>query len=296
MEPPESIVETSRRREFEMIRAMRGIVPVPPVYWIDPEGEDLPYPALVYGFAEGIIQPKPRPGQAVRGAGTNFSPELRAAISAQFVRHLAAIHTVPAEHLQGLKWFSPAKVGSNESVIRQVNWWRRVWEEDRPIENPLMDVAYRWLIDNAPALDHISVVHGDYRAGNFLFTEHDQTITAILDWELSVLGDRHQDLTWCTRKAQSRYAEDGETLLASGLIPADQFFERYERASGLSIDPWRLQYYQLFNDYCSTVHMVATAWRVSNYGKTHQDIVVAWTSVGGNVILGRLREQLEELA
>src|SRR5262252_2006311 len=57
MEPAESIVETSRLREFQLIRAVQSTVPVPPVYWCDPHGEHLPYPALVYGFAEGVAKP-----------------------------------------------------------------------------------------------------------------------------------------------------------------------------------------------------------------------------------------------
>ena len=86
--------------------------------------------------------------------------------------------------------FDAAQSGSNDAVIRQVNWWRRVWEEDRKEDDPLMEVTYNWLIRNAPKLDHVSIVHGDCRGGNFLFTEHDAKITAWLDWELAYLGDR----------------------------------------------------------------------------------------------------------
>ena len=45
MEPAASIVETSRRREFEIINAMQPHVPVPEVFWVDDEGTYLPYPA-----------------------------------------------------------------------------------------------------------------------------------------------------------------------------------------------------------------------------------------------------------
>ena len=295
MEPPEAIVETSRKREFEILKLMRGVVPVPPCYWIDAEGEHLPYPALVYGFAEGVTKPQARPSQQVSGIGTNFGPQLRSVLADQFVSALAAIHTVDATRLATLAEFEPAKVGSNASVLRQINWWRRVWEEDRPEDVPLVDVATRWLIANAPPLDHVSVVHGDFRTGNFLFSEKDQRITAWLDWELAVLGDRHQDLTWTTGAHFGHYAEDGKTFLASGLLPAEELFRRYEKASGLPVDPARLKYYRIMNDFMSTVHMLATAWRVANHGKTHQDVVVAWIAMIGNVIVGKLRDSLEEV-
>jgi len=293
MEPPEAIVETSRRREMEMLQLMDGIVPVPPCYWIDAEGEYLPHPALVYGFANGVTKPKARPSQQVTGIGTNFGPELRPILAAQFVKDMAAVHTVPAARLATLKSFDAAETGSNASVMRQVNWWRRVWEEDRPEDVPIVDVAYRWLIQNAPPLDHVSAVHGDFRAGNFLFSEEERRITAWLDWELAVLGDRHQDLTWACGAHFGHYAEDGKSFLACGLLPAEELYRRYEEASGLPVDPKRLRYYRVYNDFASTVHMLATAWRVANHGKTHQDVVVAWLAMIGNVIVGKLRETLE---
>ena len=295
MEPPEAIVETSRLREFEILKLMRGTVPVPPCHWVDAEGEHLPYPALVYGFAAGVTKPTDRPSQQVTGIGTNFGPELRAVLADEFVANLAAIHTVDPTRFAGLESFDAAEVGSNASVLRQIAWWQRVWEEDRPEDVPLVDVAARWLITNAPPLDHVSVVHGDYRAGNFLFDEGSRKITAWLDWELAVLGDRHQDLTWTTGVHFGHYAEDGTTFLAAGLLPVADFYARYEAASGLKVDPVRLKYYRIFNDFVSCVHMLATAARVAKGGKTHQDIVVAWLAMIGNVISGKLRDSLSEV-
>src|SRR3546814_15106635 len=57
MEPPESVVETSRLREFELIQALDGVVPVPPCYWVDADGECLTHPALIYGFVNGVKRP-----------------------------------------------------------------------------------------------------------------------------------------------------------------------------------------------------------------------------------------------
>ena len=295
MEPPASIVETSRRREFEMLQLMKGVVPVPDCHWVDPEGRYLPHPGLIYGMATGVTKPSTRPSQQVSGIGTNFGPTLRPVLAEQFVAHLAAIHTVPHTRLATLRSFEQAEIGSSASIVRQVNWWRRVWEEDRPEAVPLVEVAANWLVANAPVLDHVSPVHGDFRAGNFLYSEETQQITAWLDWELAVLGDRHQDLAWTTGGHFGHYAEDGTTFLASGLLPAEILFERYEQVSGLPVDPQRLRYFRVYNDFASCVHMLATAWRVARHGKTHQDVVVAWLAMIGNVIAGGLRNTLEEL-
>src|SRR3546814_16716881 len=80
-------------------------------------------------------------------------------------------HRAGAQLAPRLPHFDGAEVGSNRSVIRLVNWWRRVWEEDREEDDPLVELAYQWLIKNAPPLDHVSIVHGDCRGGNFLFDE-----------------------------------------------------------------------------------------------------------------------------
>ncbi len=130
--------------------------------------------------------------------------------------------------------------------------------------------------------------------GQFLFDEESRSITAWLDWELAVLGDRHQDLTWTTGAHFGHYHEDGRTFLASGLVPVEEFYQRYEAASGLTVDPGRLRYYRIFNDFVSCVHMLATAARVARGGKTHQDVVVGWLAMIGNVIAGKLRDSLAE--
>ena len=295
MEPPASIVETSRTREFEALTTVAGIVPVPECFWVDAEGAFLPHPGLVYARATGVTRPSKRPLGQVSGIGTNFGPELRPVLGRQFVRHLAAIHTVAPERLAQMTAFDGVTVGSNASIIRQVNWWRRVWEEDRLEAQPLVEIAARWLRENAPALDHVSLVHGDYRAGNFLYDEESEQITAWLDWELAVLGDRHQDLAWLTGAHFGHYAEDGTTFLASGLLPVSELLERYEQASGLTVDPARLRFFRVYNDFASTVHMLGTACRVARQGSTHQDVLVAWLAMIGPGIAAGLRATLEEL-
>lgn len=294
MEPAEAIVATSRRREFEILNLVSAVVPAAPVYWLDHEGKYLPYPALVYGFAPGVSMPSGG-AQEIKGGRTVFGPGLRAALADQFVVHLAAIHTIPPAKIATLKYFQAGEVGSNESVIRQVNWWRRVWEEDRPEEVPLIDVAAQWLVENAPRLDHPCVVHGDFRVGNFLFTESDARITAWLDWELAVIGDRHQDLTWAAGPLIRRLAEDDRTELAGGLIPCDEFYRRYEEASGLVVDVKRLLYFRVFNDFQAMVHMLSTAWRIASLGKTDKDVAVAWISMIGNVAAASLRDSLAKV-
>jgi aminoglycoside phosphotransferase (APT) family kinase protein len=294
MEPAESINATSRRREAQVLTAMRGVVPVPEVHWVDTDGEWFPEPALVYEFARGVTRPRRTATGAVSGIGTVFGPELRDLLAPQFVEHLARIHTFDHEKAE-LDAFDHPRVGTTESALWQLNRARRVWEEDRTQDLPLVEVAANWLEANLPELDTVSVIHGDYRSGNFLYDEDDAQIVAWLDWERGYLGDRHRDLAWTTARSFGSLAEDGRTFLASGLLTVEQFLHDYEERSGLEVDPERLRYYRIFNSYQLVVAAIGSAQRVALLGKSHQDVMLASVQGVGYVMAEQLRAALEEI-
>lgn len=294
MEPSESINASSRLREFELLGALRGTVPVPRVYWVDPDGRWFPEPALIYDYAHGVTKPTTVGGAGVTGIGTNFGPRLRKLLGPHFVEHLAKIHTFDHEGAS-LESFSRPAVGSVESAQLQINRTLRVWEEDRGEEFALMDVAANWLARNVPVLDRASVLHGDYRAGNFLFDETTGEITSILDWERAYIGDRHRDLAWSTARVIGHMAEDGKTYLICGLMPIEEFHSRYLDASGLTIDPVRLHFYEVLNRYQQVTTVLGTAYRVVRLCKSHQNIVVARLQTAAYLLAEELRSALEEV-
>ncbi|MEH6759351.1 MAG: phosphotransferase family protein [Parasphingorhabdus sp.] len=289
LEPAESLHETSRLREFQVVSALQDILPIPAVYWVDTEAEYLPYAGLVYGFASGVAKPS-EAQSGVSGLGTRLPLELRKKLGPQFVRDLAKLHTFDFSQAN-LTAFDQPELGTQNSDWA-VAWWDRVWEEDSGEQVPLMSLTSAWLRKNAPSVDHLSIVHGDYRVGNFLFDEQSATITSWLDWELTRIGDRHQDLAWSTSRAFGSFAEDGTTFLVSGLIPEQEFFEAYEKASGLSVDMKSLRYYQIFNAYSMAVMTLATSYRVARNGKSHQDILLTWLLGVGYMLLDDIRQLL----
>ncbi len=294
MEPAASVTESSRRREFQVLQAVAGTVPVPPTYWIDADASFLPYPAIVYGFARGVAKPS-QDADKVSGLGQNYGPALRAKLAPQFVDMLARIHNIDVDGIDGLDAFERPVVGSNASVIRQVNAYRRIWEEDRLEAIPFMDVVYKWLVRHAPPLDHVSIVHGDYRSGNFLFDETSGEITAWLDWEGAVLGDRHQDLTYATQYTFQHVAEDGRTPLASGMLPAEALYAAYAKVSGRVVDPVRLDYYGVFNRFLIAVLGLAAAPRAAACAKSHQDVLLNYVAGIGYPSIENLRTYFAEV-
>jgi aminoglycoside phosphotransferase (APT) family kinase protein len=294
MEPAASVTESSRRREFEVIQAVEGALPVPHAHWVDPDAEFLPYPGMVYGFANGTAKPS-HDAEKVTGLGQNYGPELRAKLAPQFVGLLAKLHKLEIADPPVLASFDRPVIGSNISVIKQVNASRRIWEEDRIEEEPVMAVVHKWLIRHAPPLDHISIVHGDYRSGNFLFDEERGEITAWLDWEGSVLGDRHQDLTYAALPIFQHYAEDGTTVMASGMMPSAELYAAYEKASGLSVDPKRLDYFAIFNRYHVCILLLAASARAARNAATHQDVLLNHVSGMGYLALSDLLDHFRKV-
>lgn len=287
----EALHATSRAREFQIVNALKGTLPVPPVFWYDNTGEHLPYPGIVYGFAGGVTKPS-NAKSGVSGLGTYMPEEVRNKLAPQFVENMARLHTFDFRQAE-LDAFDIPQTGT-ENAHWAVNWWDRVWEEDADEEVPLVALASSWLHKHAPAVERLSVVHGDFRTGNYLFDESDCRITTWLDWELARIGDRHQDLAWSTSRAFATLAEDGKTLLVSGLMPEPQFLEAYERASGLSVDRKSLHYYQVFNAYAMVGMTLGTSYRVARNGKSHQDVLLAWLLGVGYMLLDEMRDLIEK--
>ena len=291
MEPAASVVETSRRQEFELLSAIEGVVPAPQALWLDADARFLPYPALVYSFVEGVTKP-PDVAANVSNLGIDFGTRHRPALAPQFIECLARIHTWDWRAAALPSFERPES--PDAAIVWQLNKWERVWHEDCCEEIPLIRYAARWLRDHRPVPDRISIIHGDYRGGNFLFDPETDRITGLLDWELAHLGDRHEELALISLATLGHYAEDGHTYLVGGMLPEAEFFTAYERASGLPINRAVFDYYRIFNAYRVAVNLIASAFRVASAGKTHQDVLLGWIMGLGYAVLADLQQLLEE--
>ena len=83
-------------------------------------------------------------------------------------------------------------------VERQVVRWSKQYETDLDAGRvAAMDRLTAWLRDNLPAdSGHTSVVHGDFRCDNMIFSANEPRVAAVLDWELSTLGDPAADFVY----------------------------------------------------------------------------------------------------
>jgi aminoglycoside phosphotransferase (APT) family kinase protein len=289
MDPSESVVETHRLREAQILKAMVGQVPVPEVLWVDPESDALGHPFLIAGFLQGTVMPEGT--TKASGVGLMFPEKYRKALGGQFVECMARIHTLDWR-THDLSAFAKPAPGTIEGTRWTVALWERVWQEDTFEAHPVMEYAADWLRRNMPVIDNPVVVHGDYRSGNFMFTP-DLKINAILDWELAHLGDHHEDLSWASMTLTGAVADDG-TRLASGMIPRDQFFERYRKLTGFEIDPRKIFYFDVFNAWKLGLICMATSLRTAYGKRTHLDVMMNLLTGLGYVCVATVQALLEQ--
>lgn len=286
MDPPASMVETSRLREFEVLQMLAGALPVPTVYWATEDPADLGGPAEICGFVTGVAGPADGPKTA-SGLGVAYGERLRPKLAGQFVDHLAALHRFDWERYP-LPSFERPAAGTTQALDWRLASTDRAWADDSFEPHPTVTLTKQWLWEHRPVVDHVSVVHGDYRNGNFLLDEETAEITAILDWELTYLGDRHHDLAYAMMEGWGETDPGTGEFYCSALVTRDEFIERYERASGLSVDPARLEYYTVLNMYWAVVALIATGPRNAAERMTHLDVMQNFLSGLGFYYLDQL--------
>jgi aminoglycoside phosphotransferase (APT) family kinase protein len=133
-------------------------------------------------------------------------------------------------------------VKPDECWRRELEHWEGVIDEDEMAPQPIGRAAIRWLRRHPPPpAQKISVVHADFRTGNFL-ADSQGNIRGILDWELTHLGDPIEDLAWSICRIWC-WARDDRP---GGLLPRERAIELWEEASGLRADPDALHWWELF--------------------------------------------------
>ena len=221
-------------REYRVLSALRGTaVPVPRTLLLGSDDSELGVQFYVMERTVGhICRDDLPPGYAE-------TPAERAAIGEALVEVLAKLHAIDPESV-GLREF-----GRPEGFMeRQVRRWSGQWERSKTKELPVLDDLRDALSSSVPAAAQTSIVHGDYRLDNTML--HPTTpgeIVAVLDWELSTLGDPLTDLA--TLLAYWSEDDDDEVLIRARLCPPvtaapgfptrAEVIQRYGELTGLDV-------------------------------------------------------------
>jgi len=139
---------------------------------------------------------------------------------------------------------------------------------------PMFEYAFRWLNQNAPESEARTVVHGDFRMGNLMIQP--SGMSAVLDWELTRLGDPVQDLAYlCTPSWRFGHYEK----VAGGFASADNFLDAYAKFSGMRVDPERFRFWLIY----STLWWGTSCLLMGQIWRSHGDRTLERTVIGRRV-------------
>ena len=277
MDPRLAITETDREREYILLGAMKGIVPVPETAWVDANAEFFPQPAAIMRVVDGVTKPSSA-GIKVSGLGTWLGDELRGKLRDQFLDYLVAIHAFDWRAAK-LPKFDVPDADPKQAARWSLNFWREIWAIDNGETRPIIALAEQWLADNMPDCADLVMTHGDYRTGNYLFDEESGRITALLDWELARIGDFHEDLGWLLMQVFGTY-ENG-IFRASALFEREEFIRLYEQRSGRTVNRKTLHYYDVMASWKCYVIVAANGVAAARSQHNHQDVLLTFLATTG---------------
>jgi aminoglycoside phosphotransferase (APT) family kinase protein len=233
--PPGKLLPSAHAvdREFRIIAALwkQGFpVPEPFVYCADETVAGTAF--YVMGFADGRVFWDPdMPGS---------NPPERTAVYDSMNAKIAKLHSFDPSAI-GL-----ADFGRGEGyVARQIDRWSKQYRASETESIRDMDALIEWLPHNVPRQQAVRIVHGDYRLDNTVVAHDAPSIIAVLDWELSTLGDPLADFSyhlmqWYMPHSESRAGTGslvGLDLTALGLPPLSDYVDLYVARTGLDPRP-----------------------------------------------------------
>lgn len=277
MDPRAAITQTDRRREFEALKAFQGVVPAPEPVWLDADGAHFGEPAVIMRTVAGVTKPSDA-GLKVSGLGTSLGADLRAKLRDQFLDNLIAIQALDwkTAHLPS---FDVPDGDAKQAARWSFNYWRDLWLADEGETRPIFALAEQWLADNLPDTGELVFTHGDYRTGNYLFDEGSGQVTAILDWEMSRIGDFHEDLGWVLMQVFGTF-ENG-LFRASDLFEREEFITEYERRTGRTVNRRTLHFYDVMSSWKCYIIVAANGMAAARNQHNHQDVLLTFLAATG---------------
>ena len=223
-------------REVRILTALEGSdIPVPPVLLHVDDPSHFGAPFYLMPLIDGAAEEDP--------ALPALSPGQRASAYEQAIDILARLHRLSPGAI-GLAGFG----SSGDYNHRQLMRWSEQVAADGIVPPALLELG-SLLSRILPSQSRTSIVHGDYRFGNLLLA--DGRVTAVLDWELSTLGDPFADLAYFLLAFELPHDNPilpglaGRSRSGSGIPAPTALVERYCRATGFAL-PAAWQAYRAF--------------------------------------------------
>ncbi|AHC23110.1 MULTISPECIES: phosphotransferase family protein [Mycobacteriaceae] len=260
-------------REYKVVAALAGTaVPVARAVTMRNDDSVLGAPFQMVENVDGNVVRSAAELEALQQAG---GPGVIDGCVTSLITALADLHAVDPEAV-GL-----ADFGRAEGYLeRQVRRWGSQWEHVRLTDDTRDgDVArlHSALAERIPASPRASIVHGDYRIDNTILDSSDPTVVrAVLDWELSTLGDPLSDaaLMCVYRNPNFDDVLGMRAAWTSPLLPsADELAQRYALASGQELQNW--DFYMALSYFKIAIIAAGIDFRAREAGDTHGGVGAA---------------------
>ena len=210
----------------------------------------------------------------------------RILLANSFVDVLADLHALDPDEI-GL-----GDLGKRDSYVgRQLKTWYRSWNssiEGADYDDPRAHELQQYFLDHLPEQEKARVVHGDYGLHNCL-TGPDSTVAAVVDWEISTLGDPLADLAYALNffpdpTDQIPIAPEAATAVP-GFPPRSDMAARYAARTGRDLS--HLDYYTGFNRWKSAciVHGVYARYMEGKKSSEGIDLPHMRSRIEGSLIL-----------
>jgi aminoglycoside phosphotransferase (APT) family kinase protein len=187
-QPPGKLLKSAHAvdREYRVLAALADTdVPVAKVYHLCEDPEVVGSMFYIMEFCEGNVHWE----AALQDIS---SSQQRAKMYDEMSRVLAAIHSVDLDAVGLADYGRPGNY-----FQRQYDRWSAQYKASELTPIPEMDAVIEWLGQHIPEDDgRVSLVHGDYRLDNMMFSSDNNRVIAVLDWELSTLGHPFADLAY----------------------------------------------------------------------------------------------------
>jgi aminoglycoside phosphotransferase (APT) family kinase protein len=207
-------VESDTAEEYRILRAMTGHgLCAPAALALDADGAVAGGPALVLERIEG---------EAGAVAFLKLERDTGRTATEALAKAIARIHA--------FDWAAAGLPAGGP--LDEILLWESRFLAHRLEPLPALAHLFQWLKAHVPTPSRLSLIHGDLRPGNFLF--EGSTINALLDWEMSHVGDPAEDIAWVYRALWSP-----ERFMS---------IEEFARAHGMNIPRQNTQFYRIFSE------------------------------------------------
>jgi hypothetical protein len=172
-----------------------------------------------------------------------YAPEERRAIYMAKLKTLADLHNTDHEAIGLGDYGKPGNY-----MGRQVDRWTKQYRASETVSVPEMDRLIEWLPQTVPVQERTSVVHGDYRLDNMVLHATEPKVAAVLDWELSTLGEPLADFTYLLMNWHNGAIASIPDFTAHGIPTVEEYVEEYCRLTGRAGLP-EVNWYFAYNSF-----------------------------------------------